>query len=237
MVCIHISNVIIAIIIIISFTLDFAPCEYYPETNSVDCDRFIPIENIHNGFKRLSASVPFIQLETFVLNTRNSEEIPKDLIGNSKIARIAIYCDSSFGRDLRVNLNAFKSTEKYTKEFLIQSCPLRRINFSFLNDFDNLVELTIDGSYHLEDSISSLPILNSLKTLSITYRTLTTFNASSFLDRLQRMNKSNGIINLRESKHIKVSSSFMLKSIILFLYYCNFQIGLTAARLFVTMPG
>jgi len=114
-------------------------------------------------------------LETFVLNTRNSEEIPEDLIGNSKIARIAIYCDDSTERDLRVNRNTFKSTEKYTKEILIQSCNLRRVNFSFLNNFDNLVELAIDGSYHLKESISSLPILNSLKTLSITYPALTQF--------------------------------------------------------------
>lgn len=61
--------------------------------------------------------------------------------------------------------NAFRSTRNATTYIGINTCDLSQLNWSFLNGFNILAQITIGSSSNLHQTFSSLPELPDLKVL------------------------------------------------------------------------
>jgi len=64
-----------------------------------------------------------------------------------------------------VDQNAFRSTRNATTYIGINTCDLSQLNWSFLNGFNILAQVTVGSSSNLHQTFSSLPELPNLKVL------------------------------------------------------------------------
>lgn len=108
-----------------------------------------------------------MNLNTLYLYPPSNESIlPADLLTNHRITNeIRLFCPNRGAMDYQMEIHpeAFRASRNFTKKLLIQFCDVSRLEFSFLEGFENLFDLSIDFSFniHLARWIS-LPKLPSL---------------------------------------------------------------------------
>lgn len=96
--------------------------------------------------------------------------IEADLLGDKKARFINIAnCPSPtlVASSLVIDADAFSASRDYTTSFSIIGCPLATLNWSFLDGFNQLSEISLESSTDIQ-SISSLPIVQNVEQVSIT---------------------------------------------------------------------
>ena len=73
------------------------------------------------------------------------ETIPAHLLNGTRVKRIRLTCPSS-SHQLKIDSDAFRSSQTFLNEFFVQNCDLKETDFSFLAEFKALNELYIHSS-------------------------------------------------------------------------------------------
>ena len=155
---------------------DYSPCNCHLG-GSITCDK-IPFEEVQQVF-RTTTSADF---DTFELTPLASEAttIPADLLVNHRVTdKIQLDCPFQLtgGRfKLKVDPNAFSSSRKTALKVFIGyrtgNCDASELDFTFLNGFDQLTELSISDSTNIEQAKwANFPSLPNLSSLTISFCT------------------------------------------------------------------
>lgn len=135
--------------------------------------------DVFTAFRRSETPVTskFIDKFTYTVKTplpsspQQFVELPEDLINDYVIKSIRLYCpeqeDSDSRIPLRIDINAFRSTQNNTTEIVLRGCDLGDLDFTFLSGFDQLKTLSIDRATDLHKSFVTLPPLPSINRLSL----------------------------------------------------------------------
>ncbi len=125
--------------------------------------------------KSMFSSLAPIYIRQLVLNIRNPGDfIPADLLGSSRVTLLVIITDASLDDPntlslIKIDPNAFRSSNQSLLTLEMSNFDHSRLNFNFLTDFGGISELRIKSSTNLDKSIPTLPAeLPSLTQLHFT---------------------------------------------------------------------
>lgn len=144
---------------------DYTPCTCDSSAGkwSVTCDQ-VPIEEVKSVFNSTRPQ----DLVSFKLTIAMNETdgIPEDLLGDSRTSSITINC-SEASYELKIDDNAFISSENFTKSVTISGCYfIQQRNFAFLSGFGDMNSLNIQNSRNFT-SFLGIPSQSSLYYMSI----------------------------------------------------------------------
>ena len=158
---------------------NYAPCIYSYNTicSSRDiCDVFlkgniicdlVPIDKVKEVFGRTKRTA----FNSITLNISSSDEyIPADILSNKRTEHLNLICNSNDENiELKVDINAFRSTKNLTKTLSIHNCDGIQLDINFLSGFDHLTNLTFDTVTNIQDFFPKLPSLPSLTVFVLNY--------------------------------------------------------------------
>ena len=108
---------------------------------------------------------------SITLNISSSDEyIPADILSNKRTEHLNLICNSNDENiELKVDINAFRSTKNLTKTLSIHNCDGIQLDINFLSGFDHLTNLTFDTVTNIQDFFPKLPSLPSLTVFVLNY--------------------------------------------------------------------
>ena len=154
--------------------------KYFPcscDINYISCEN-VPPSEIANVFRKTSPK----DLYDFTIkgssSTANELNLPAHFLAYHTFRGLDLYCSSSLNDDnknstairpqLTIDPDAFSSTRNVTTSLFICDCDLSRLNFTFLDRFDQLKKLTILNSPNFEMAYrGGFPLLPALEELYI----------------------------------------------------------------------
>jgi len=150
------------------------------------------------------------------------EWIPADILGKLKTGILVIKYDTNQDRPLpllKVNMNAFQSTQNYTKTLKLGAFDSSQLNLGFFSGFIQLTELEFDLVDQIQLILPTLSLFPKLTSLSfhevyglndsiVTFPTLSTSGLKSF-----EFNYGDRALMSRMLDWILLSSAKTLKSL------------------------
>lgn len=140
-------------------------CDVFLKGNII-CD-FVPIAEVKEVFGRTKRTT----FDSITLNMQSPDEyIPADIFSNKRTEHLNVVCKGDDENiELKVDIDAFRSTKNLTKTLFIYNCDGIKLNINFLTGFDNLKNLTFDTVTNIQDFFPKLPPLPSLTVLVLNY--------------------------------------------------------------------
>lgn len=134
-----------------------------PYTNEFKCED-MTFNEVHFIFKKMDQwNITEFRLLISIRETNGT--IPADFLSTNKVTRfVRIECPSpkfvdNEAHKLRIDVDALRASRNSLKEFSIEYCDLRLLNFSFLAGFELLEDLNFKNSFGIYASFSTLPRL------------------------------------------------------------------------------
>lgn len=126
---------------------DYAPCQCEVYQNEEVTQKWVycfsvNVTDIKEVFRK-TPTVDFEAVNLFLSPSDPAEEIPADLMADSRALDIVIFGSSTSEKPLRINRNAFRSSRTLNKQFEIDYNDLTGTDMGFLEGFDNLRGSTI----------------------------------------------------------------------------------------------
>ena len=165
---------------------DYSPCICSSSSGDIviTCDE-IPLNQVQIMFNQTSpADIYQLKLTvnsldisgipySFLVNKRYSKCDDMELpifknnftqLSGYRFERINIYCPTSNDQFLlKVDQDAFRSSQNYTKWFQIHYCEMQRFDFTFMTGFDQLTSFSLRTSSNIHlGSWASFPLLPKL---------------------------------------------------------------------------
>lgn len=151
---------------------DLSPCNCVNSNGkfSVQCND-VTMEEVKAVFNRTIPPIDIFQLSLFIVPP-SGDFVPADLLGQSRTDQLYFYgpLDSPYPL-LSVDPNAFRSSINTLQYIYMLRLNASQLNFDFLVNFEQVNALEFNYITNLDGSISTLPAMPTLRSLSFFFST------------------------------------------------------------------